>query len=126
MEVVRICEFGPRVFTLDEAKELVPLLIRITTKHEKVITRTMADQRFYMKTFAPQRRVTDCDNKVCAEMTAWGRKVCKLGCKVFSGGYVGMDSGSDWYSWHFGEPKLMYRHNYEVDPSTFRRALIYD
>src|ERR1700734_178769 len=92
--IVSIDRSTPRIFTLQEVNDLVPLLNAITKKHEDVIKQAMDRQSFLMKTRATQAAITKQDDIVGEQMAQWGRKVYKLGAKVLPGGYLGFDSGN--------------------------------
>lgn len=124
-DVVSIC-FPPErpQMTLREVNELVPILIRITKKHEGLISHAMQTQRFLIKSGAPQTRVTECDQLVGKEMGKWATKMFKLGAKVYSNGYLGFWSGFGFWSWRFPEPYCSWYTETEVDPNNgFRRKL---
>ena len=117
--VVTMCVLD-RKFTLAEANELLPMLRRISTKHDIAINRALADQRYLMKVGAPQKVITDCDNRVVAELQSWARKVLKLGVKQFQGGWYGFDCGFGYYSWTPNEDTIRYFHGYLERPSARR------
>lgn len=107
---------GHRIWTLDEANAIIPLLERITKKCEDVVTKTLQDQRFYISTFAPEERIKECDDIIGKELIEWGTKLTKLGATVYSHGYVGLDNGTFFYSWHHGEKKIAYIHGHMEGP----------
>lgn len=114
--VTSICNI-PYLFTLGEVEKMLPLLNRITLKHEGIIRKAIDKQRFLIKSNAPQISITEIDDQVCKEMSSWGRKMFKLGAKVFSGGYLGFDVGYGYVSWHYPETELKYWHDYLSQPS---------
>ncbi len=121
---VEICT--ERDWTLDEAKEVLPLVRRIFEKHENAIKFALDQQRFFIKTGAPQTAVTDCDKKVNEELIAMGRKLTRLSIKVFGNYFIGFDSGQWYWSWKFNEPTIEYFNGYEENPlySRHRIAII--
>ncbi len=120
MELTKICQPLPVKFTLAEANELLPLIRRISAKHDTVINRALANQRFLMVSGAPQIRVTECDNRVVAELQAWSRKIMKLGVRQFQGGAYGFDSGFGYWSWYTNEPSVTHFHDYMETPAKRR------
>lgn len=116
-KVAEICqERAAKTFTLQEVNDLVPLLTKISQKHENIISESMNTQRFMLKSGAKQERITEQDNIVGENMRQWGVKVYKLGAKVMPGGYLGFNSGCFYWSWHYGEKDCSYYHEYEDNP----------
>lgn len=113
--VIHICQ-PPRVFTMEEANELIPLMQRITERHENAVSKLLDTQRFFLISGASKEAVEKIDPQVGSHMVQWASKLTKLGCKVFSHGYVGLDSGFGYWSWHHGEQRITYYHGYNEDP----------
>ncbi len=113
------------VFTLEEVNELIPLLNRIYKHHETIIHKALDNQRFFMQTGAPQIRVTEQDDIVCAEMKRCAVKCYKLGARVLQGGHLGFDSGMFFWSWKFPETECLYHHAYHfaTNPELGRQKL---
>lgn len=121
--LVYICQPLSRTFTLQECNDLLPIIRRITEKWQQNIHKIMDDQRFYMKTGAPQIKVTDCDDRVSEEYRLWGTKLLRLGIKILEGNYLGFNSGFGYYSWAWNDPEVNHYHEYEEAPYQ-RRKLI--
>lgn len=113
---------GHRKFTLQEANEMIPLFESITRKHEGNVSKALKDQTWLMKSGAPPAKVIEVDNYISSQLAEWGKKMFKLGASVFSGGYIGLDSGSFFYSWHLGDKEIKYFHYYFEYPGS-RRSL---
>lgn len=114
--VISICQ-APRFFTLEEADELVPIMERITTTNECLIQKLLDDQRYFLKCGASTEKIKSADVKVGILLTEWGTKLTKLGCRVYGMGYVGIDSGGGFWSWHHGDGnKIQYHHGYLETP----------
>lgn len=114
--VTSICQ-QPKFFTLEEADALIPLISKITEKNEGVVQKLLDDQRYYAKTGAPLQLIQKADVEVGKQLTEWGTKLVKLGCKVFGMGYVGLDSGAGFWSWHYGDGnKIKHFHGYVESP----------
>lgn len=121
--VVSICQ-PPKFFTLEEADELVPLMLRITSAGERNIQKLLDDQRYMLRSGAPVERIKETDVKVGTILTEWGTKLTKLGCRVYGMGYVGLDSGSGFWSWHHGDGlKISYHHGYLETPLQRRKVV---
>lgn len=119
--VTEICMFLRPQFTWAEANALLPVIKGIFHKHELVIDEAISDQRFYIKTGAPQSKVTECDNIVSEQMRQCGVKLHKLGCKVLGNGYIGFDSGVFYWSFHQADDKLDHYHGYGNFPEERRK-----
>lgn len=118
-DLINICQ--PTVFTLEQVNKLVPLLSRITEKHNAAVEHALGLERFFIKSGAHEDRVKECDIEVGKNLVEWGRKMVKLGGKVLPGGFVGFDSGSFLWSWHYGERSVEYYHEYFESPSSRRK-----
>lgn len=125
MNLTKICQPLPHIFTLDEANELVPLLQKISARYHDLIEKELDKQRFFIKTGASDTRINTCDAEVSKAMVAWGSKITKLGGKVLVGGYIGLDCGFGYYSWRFGETRIEWYHDYLDSPISKRRMLVY-
>lgn len=110
----------PYYFTLAEANELLPIIRHISNKHNNAIERALADQRYLLKTGAPQFLVSECDAVVVKQLQIWGGKLLKLGVKQFQGGWMGFDMGQGYYSWCVNEQVVSYYHGYLENPSARR------
>jgi hypothetical protein len=120
--ITSICRSIPAVFTINEANALIPLIQRISAKHEIQISKALALQRWYMKSGASQSRVTDCDNRVVAELQALGRKILKLGVKQTQGGWFLFDTGYGYWVWTIREPEVEYYCDYLEKPEHRRKV----
>lgn len=119
--LINICK--SRVFSIFDANDLLPIIKRIFAKHEAEITKALADQRFFISTFAPQDRVNECDRRVERELIQMGSKLTKLGLKTFGDGYIGFDNGYGYYSFRNGEQSVTHFHGYMIDPHVNRVKL---
>lgn len=112
--VTDICK--NREFNIEQAEGMIPILKSIIKKHEAVIKKIMADQRYFIKTKASDIRIKECDNLVGKQMAKCGAKVHKLGVKVFGDGYFGFDSGMFYWSWKYPENRIDYYCGYYDNP----------
>ena len=87
----------PKIFTYDEALELMPEIERLT--REAVA------------------RVEELDDEDLPEHQAvveeWARAVMALGLEVKGLWLVDFDSGSGYYCWRYPEPALEHYHDYQ-------------
>jgi len=97
-----------RNFTLAEAKQLLPVIQRITKgAHEEVMQLTTQ----LSWTENPERKA-ELEERVQALFEQWQRKVRKLGCEAKGMWLVDFDSGDGYYCWHFPESEVGYFHGY--------------
>lgn len=120
--VIGICYDKLRVFTLQETNEILPLVQRITEKHENAVSKILAEQWWMMKSGSPRSKVDSYDIEVQKELIKWGKKLTKLGVKALECGYVGFDSGCFLWSWRLGDVSVLNYHGYD-EPPTARRPL---
>ncbi len=120
-DVAFICQPKDSWFQIEEVRALIPLLTNIARVSLNKIERIRSDQRFYMKSGAPQSVVTELDNKIGAEMQIFYTKINKLGGRAMGDGWLAFDTGSDFIIWRYYEPKLLWRVNRGADPALFRR-----
>lgn len=115
---------GRRVFTLPEANAMLPLILRITDKYENQITKLMGEQRFYVKTLAPQALVNKIDIEVARLMNEWGAKLTKLGCIVLGTRAASFDSGFGYWSWIYPEATVSHYYDYNQQIHDRRKLAI--
>lgn len=113
--VISICQ-PPRTFSEAEVNTLIPLLERITARHENAVSKLLDNQRFLLISGASKETVNKIDPQVGKHMVDWGQKIVKLGGRVFQHGYVGFDGGGFYYSWHYGEAMITHFHMYNESP----------
>lgn len=101
-----------RVFTLDEANNLVPLIARITAKYAAKAEKIMSEQRFFQKTYAPLDKIQKCDLEMGKLLNEWGLKLRKLGAYPLANGFVGINAGSFYWSWHADEKEIGFYHDF--------------
>jgi hypothetical protein len=92
-----------RVFTHEEALELVPLLIIITTRTKKELNNLNA-QLAYFKNSA--EKTNEIQNKLNASIQTWTEKIRRLGAVPVSLGKVKIPGETSQYFWEHPEPKL--------------------
>jgi len=120
--VIQICDMDRELSTKD-ADELVTLLKRITFKHKQIEDDLFQKQRWLMLNFVKEEKLKEYDNFVTQNRIRWGRKITRLGCKVFDGGFIGINSGFGYWSWHLGEDRIEYYHGYDEGPEKRRKLL---
>lgn len=95
---------------------MVPLISKITERHENAVEKLLQDQRYFLKSGANQERVIAADAEVGRHLLAWGTKLTKLGLKVYGNGFVGFPAQLGYWSWHAGESRIEFWHNDKETP----------
>lgn len=113
--IVFICQ-EPKLFSESEVNSLIPLLEKITSRHENIVTKLINQQQFLIKSGASEKSCNKLQDEVNMNMVQWGSKLTKLGGKVFDHGFVGFDGGGFYYSWHYGEKTISQYHLYNESP----------
>lgn len=97
-----------RFFTLEEAREHLPLIRRVTKAIYGEVKRLNTQISFTRE--APKRAVLE--QRVQSLFQEWNDKIRKLGCEAKGSWLVDFDSGDGYYCWHFPEPDINYYHGY--------------
>ncbi len=100
-----------RVFALEEAREVLPFLLRITDESQKqvrVITTQMSKlnsgDEFGLKSLEAQ---------VQMQIEKWQHKIESLGAEPKGLWIVDFDNGSGYFCWKFPEQEICFCHGYE-------------
>jgi len=97
-----------RFFDLDEARDLFPVILRLTkTAHQKA--RFLNAQLNYVK---DKEKKTILENQIQGVFQEWQAKVRKLGCEAKGMWLVDFDNGEGYFCWHYPEPDIHYYHGY--------------
>ena len=105
-EVIEINQ--KRVFTSDDAKELLSLVRRITEgAHAKI--QKLNTQLNFTKDRAKK---VSLEESIRSYFQEWHDKVRKLGCDPKGMWLVDFDNGDGFYCWHYPEPNIEYFHGY--------------
>lgn len=85
-------------FTLQEAKQLLPIVKKITQAAAEEVNQL--------------REESDEENFVRL-VNRWSEKIYKLGCEPKGLWLVDFDNGQGYYCWHYPEDEVGFFHNYE-------------
>lgn len=107
-EVIQITQ--QRVFSLEEAQKLLPVIRKITKEAveqflflEEKLKHFEKDQE---KWKAVELQISDLLNK-------WSEKVMKLGCHPKGIWLVDFDNGEGYYCWRYDEDRIEFFHGYQ-------------
>jgi len=93
----------PRVFTHEEALELMPLLMVITARTKKEINNLNAQLAYFKNR---QDKTTDLQDRISASIQTWSEKIRRLGAVPVSLAKVKIPGENGQYYWEYPEPKL--------------------
>lgn len=97
-----------RQFTLDEARELLPIVRRVTQSAFDEVKQKAAELSYVSD---PSRR-EQTEEKIRKTFLEWQEKIQKLGCDAKGMWLVDFDTGEGYYCWHYPEPELNHYHSY--------------
>lgn len=98
-----------RFFSLEEAKDLLPIIRRITNNAQSEVKKLSMQLSFVAD--RPLKR--DIERRIQHYFLRWQKKVQKLGCQAKGMWLVDFDNGEGYYCWHFPEPDICYFHGYD-------------
>ncbi len=107
----------PRLFTLDEAQEIFPLVKRIT--HEAFQTLEPTRRRLEHM-LATDPRMVRVEKQYEAVVKQWVRKMERLGLVVKGLWLVDFDTGDGYLCWKYPELKISHYHDYTAGYSDRR------
>lgn len=97
-----------RFFTIDEARDMLPVVKKIT-KDAFVEVKKLSTQLGFT-TDKQKREVLE--KEIQQRFKRWQLKVGKLGCEAKGMWLVDFDSGEGYYCWHYPEPSIQFFHGY--------------
>lgn len=99
-----------RIFTLDEAKRLLPKVKRLTEAAYQQLESILGTAEEVPDMGQLDQEVQEEVERVLSE---WGESVMALGCEIKGLWLVDFDSGHGYYCWKHPEADLKYYHSYE-------------
>jgi hypothetical protein len=99
-----------RFFSLDEARDLLPIVQRITRQHsERVESLISRIESLSTK----QNEITErLEAEINSEVQSWQSKLEKLGVHPKGLWVADFDSGDGYFCWKFPEPTIAFWHRY--------------
>ncbi|MBI3557975.1 MAG: DUF2203 domain-containing protein [Deltaproteobacteria bacterium] len=107
-----------RVFTLQEARDLVPLLRKVTADAVGMVNSLLAKLECLSE---DDTEFDELRGSIDATVRAWAEKLQKLGCEVKGLWLVDFDNGQGYYCWSFPEDELDHFHSYEEGATERKR-----
>lgn len=99
-----------RIFSLQEARELLPVVKKITANVVAQVNNLM-DRLDELSEEDPE--FDDVRGAIDAAVRTWAEKLQKLGCEVKGLWLVDFDNGQGYYCWSFPEDEIDHFHSYE-------------
>ncbi len=100
-----------RIFSLEEAKNILPLVHRLTEESFKKVKYLMA----YIEALPDKKsdRALEFQSQINTIIEKWQNKLERLGAKPKGLWLADFDHGSGYYCWKFPEVKILYKHGYQ-------------
>jgi hypothetical protein len=95
-----------RVFTLDEARELLPAVRRVTERAVRAVDE-LVERSERTRTCSEQQ-----DDELAAVIGVWAEQIGRLGCEPKGVWLVDFDNGGGYYCWHYPEADIEHFHSY--------------
>ncbi|MFZ4403138.1 MAG: DUF2203 family protein [Pseudobdellovibrionaceae bacterium] len=108
------------IFSLDEAKNLLPLLVYITEKIKSDVD--YLEQQLKRIENQTQDRNEEIKNQIRILTEQWHKKVERTGAKAKGLWIVDFDNGLGYFCWKYPEPDIVYFHGYD-DGFTGRKVI---
>lgn len=100
-----------RLFSLAEARALLPLVYRISEEAERQVHYHMNHLKAYSDKTHP--RAVELEESINEVIAVWQRKVEKLGCEPKGLWMADFDNGEGFYCWKFPETEIKFWHGYQ-------------
>ena len=97
-----------KIFTYDEAIELLPRVQQATTEAVQKIS-VIAAQIFALR---EEERKKTYEKEQATLVNGWVQMIEQMGCEVKGLWLVDFDNGDGYYCWQYPEPNLEYFHGY--------------
>mgnify|MGYP005640954739 CR=1 FL=1 len=111
-----------RIFTQDDAEELLPVVKRLAERAATTVTDLQEQLRWTPQEEPLYKRLS---NKIESTVKIWATKISRLGCEPRGIWLVDFDAGEGWFSWRFGDDGLnfFHSHKFSIDRALFSEEL---
>jgi hypothetical protein len=99
-----------KVFSIDEAQSLLPVIYRITETAQKEV-RLMINRMEAIKGMSSVK-AGEIEKEINTTIDRWQQKVMKLGASPKGLWLADFDNGEGYYCWKFPETEISYWHGY--------------
>ncbi|HAG91532.1 MAG TPA: DUF2203 domain-containing protein [Bdellovibrionales bacterium] len=119
-DVVAIASPDIQVFSLDQARSLLPIIRKITAEVAERVESLLV--KLESSPTTESFEISETEAEVNSLISKWHSKMSKLGVKAKGLWYVDFDNGEGYYCWKYPEADLFYYHSYE-DGFTGRKRI---
>ncbi|NCN95280.1 MAG: DUF2203 family protein [Bdellovibrionales bacterium] len=109
--VIAIASTERRTFSLDQARNLLPIVRKITETVAEQVEALLV--KLESTNIENDKSISETENLVNLLIEKWHVKMAKLGVKGKGLWYVDFDHGNGYYCWKYPETDLFYQHSYE-------------
>ena len=99
-----------KIFTIEEAREILPVIYRITKTFQSEVKTLSNRRRAFEKTNSTL--VNQLDSEISALIEQWNGKVSRLGGKPKGLWLADFDNGKGYFCWKFPETDILHHHAY--------------
>ncbi|MFH1830913.1 MAG: DUF2203 family protein [Pseudomonadota bacterium] len=103
-----------RIFTQEEALDLLPIVRRITETVAADVSELQEQIRFVPYGEPLYKRLY---SQIEQRVRRWAIKISKLGCEPRGIWLVDFDAGTGWFTWRLGDEGLAFFHSHESHPN---------
>ncbi|GBF49806.1 hypothetical protein LPTSP4_13250 [Leptospira ryugenii] len=100
---------GKKIWTLREAKEVLPTIIEITSEYYEKCSVLAKELR---ASIYPENVMETKEAEIADLVQSWSGQMLALGLDVKGLWLVDFDHGKGYYCWTWGEDDVMYEHGY--------------
>lgn len=100
-----------RIFTIEEANSILPLIYRITDNAQLTVKKMMNQLESFKSSGSLQ--AADIEKKIEFEILKWQKKIEKIGARPKGLWLADFDFGKGYYCWKYPEIKLNHWHHYD-------------
>lgn len=100
-----------RIWTLEEAREILPEIIDLTREAYEESLRLIEDIE---KKILPENIQEEKESELQNLLSQWALNLTKMGAAVKGLWLVDFDNGNGYYCWKYGETDILFEHTYEA------------
>lgn len=97
-----------RLFNLDQARQLLPVVRRITKSAYDEVQKLTSQ----FSILENKERQGEVESTIQSVLDDWQRKIVMLGCDAKGLWLVDFDTGEGYYCWQYPEPEVEHYHGY--------------